>query len=126
MSRSIKEIFGEIARWNDVEHELLKRGIKGQKGCDTRCPMAVYIIGQTSPAEVTEVAVDTYTTTYRTPYMTELDADFVIDNPENMSDFIIDFDEGDIPSLDLFPDQGVFDDDGFLYDPFADSTARDE
>lgn len=98
MTRPIKEVFEEIATWgdaDDVAEELRKRGVKGKPDCTTACPMAVYILKETSPDEVGEIEVEGFTTYYG-PNQFEQSA---IENPKNMWLFVEFFDGGHYPFL---------------------------
>jgi hypothetical protein len=98
MTRPIAEVFQEIESWgDDVAGELLRRGIKGKPSCSEKCPMAVYILTQTDPKEIFDIEVEGYCTRYTTD---GFDWDY-IDNPPNMEDFIMAFDEGEFPDLDI-------------------------
>lgn len=98
MTRSIQEVFNEIESWGpNIAEELAKRGIKGRQGCPEKCPMAVFILTQTDPTEVAELEVQGYSTYYG-PDQFNME---YIDNPRNMEDFVIGFDEGEYPNLDI-------------------------
>jgi hypothetical protein len=98
MTRPIVDVFKEIATWgpaDSVAEELRKRGIKGKPDCTTACPMAVYILKETSPDEVSELEVEGFNTYYG-PDVFSLE---VIENPDNMWLFVENFDGGEYPFL---------------------------
>lgn len=102
MARLIDDVFAEVATWWNVAHELSKRGIKGTPECTDKCPMAVYIISETSPDEVSKISVDTGETTIWNREGVERK----LENPANMNQFIPDFDEGEY--RDLLDDPSYF------------------
>lgn len=98
MTRTVRDIFAEIGQWTDPAEELKKRGIKGNRGDCNACPMANFIIAEVPP-EVAEITVDTYHTDVK--YRDGSEEQHL--NPQTMSDFIEDFDNGEIPDLDNNP-----------------------
>lgn len=95
MARSVDEVFAEIASWESPADELEKRGIKGTPECTDKCPMAVFILAETSRDEVWSISVDNEVTRI----YDDAGNKRVIDNPVNMCQFISRFDQGDYRSL---------------------------
>lgn len=101
MTRDIHEVVSDIAGWTNPVAELSKRGITGDRNCTTKCPMANYILSQVDPRQVHELSIDAYSIDYRGHGVT---AEWhFIDAPDVMTEFIEEFDEGNIPELDNDP-----------------------
>jgi hypothetical protein len=100
MARPVREVLAEISTWIDIADELAKRGIKGRPNCGKSCPMAVYILGEVSPIEVLSIHVDQWGTDVWGP---EGGCEG-FDNPQNMRNFIADFDDGVYRDLTTDPD----------------------
>lgn len=92
MTRTVEEVFDEIKTWGDPAEEFRRRGIKGIPENACECPFARFIKQETGVEDINVSNNDTI-------IGPEGGEQVWFINPDNMFEFIQEFDEGEYPEL---------------------------
>ena len=119
MARPVEQVIEEMHSWQNVPHELAKRGIQGKKNSCYSCPIANYIYSSTSRDEVKAVLVGLT----RTMTVDPAGKWTYFDSPIRIQNFIRDFDAGAYPDLDIDPEgPGEYDE----YDEYDEEDEQED